>query len=85
MTRKSERRDPDDRRQEEAGPPKGWLDRRRTTERRIPQLVEEEVSEAEWALYFGKLKFAANNAPDGSLQATLTRQNKQEALDSLPD
>lgn len=42
----------EDRRIEDIGPPKGWQDRRKRVERRIPETVEIEVSEAEWALYF---------------------------------
>lgn len=53
MNRKFERRDCVDRRQEELGPPSGWKDRRRQTERRMPELGECEVSEAEWLAYFG--------------------------------
>jgi hypothetical protein len=48
------RRQNHDRRQKDIGPPKGWKDRRRTTERRIPAIEECQVSESEWLLYFGK-------------------------------
>lgn len=53
MNNESERRDCADRRQDEIGPPRGWKDRRRRTERRIPALAEYEVSESEWLAYFG--------------------------------
>lgn len=53
MSNKFERRDCADRRQNEFGPPSGWKDRRRRTERRIPELDECEVSESEWLAYFG--------------------------------
>ncbi|PKO33394.1 MAG: hypothetical protein CVU34_12625 [Betaproteobacteria bacterium HGW-Betaproteobacteria-7] len=53
MRNKFERRDCADRRQDEVGPPSGWKDRRRRTERRIPELDECEVSETEWLAYFG--------------------------------
>lgn len=43
-----------DRRQQDNGPPAGWSDRRRSTERRIPEIEECAISEAEWELYFGK-------------------------------
>lgn len=56
MSNKFERRDADDRRQEEFGPPQGWRDRRRRTERRIPEIDEFEVSESEWQAYFGSLR-----------------------------
>ncbi len=42
----------EDRRIEDIGPPKGWRDRRKRVERRIPETVEIEVSEAEWSAYF---------------------------------
>lgn len=53
MTNNNERRAPSDRRDEDNGPPNGWKDRRRRTERRIPAIEEQTISEAEWALYFG--------------------------------
>lgn len=53
MSNNFERRDCADRRQDEVGPPSGWKDRRRRTERRIPELDEYEVSETEWLAYFG--------------------------------
>lgn len=56
MSNKFERREADDRRQEEFGPPQGWRDRRRRTERRIPEIDEFEVSELEWQVYFGSLR-----------------------------
>jgi hypothetical protein len=58
MSNKFERRDTDDRRQEEFGPPQGWRDRRRQTERRMPEIDEFEVSELEWEVYFGSLRQA---------------------------
>jgi len=53
MTNNNERRAPSDRRDEDNGPPNGWKDRRRRTERRIPAIEEQTISEAEWARYFG--------------------------------
>ena len=41
-----------DRRVDDIGPPSGWQDRRKRVERRIPEAVEIQFSEAEWALYF---------------------------------
>ncbi len=43
-----------DRRIEDIGPPNGWRDRRKRVERRIPAMEEIEVSDAEWAKYFGE-------------------------------
>ena len=54
MSNNIERRERADRRQDEVGPPSGWRDRRRRTERRIPELDEYEVSESEWVAYFGR-------------------------------
>lgn len=48
-----DRRSKHDRRQLDLGPPNGWLDRRRATERRLPEIAEQEVSDDEWMLYFG--------------------------------
>ena len=59
MRTKREARDTADRRQEELGPPQGWKDRRRRTERRMPEISEFVVSESEWLSYFG----AARSAP----------------------
>lgn len=53
MTNASERRASSDRRNEDNGPPNGWKDRRRRTERRIPAIEEQTISEDEWARYFG--------------------------------
>jgi hypothetical protein len=53
MTNDNERRAPKDRRDEDNGPPHGWKDRRRRTERRIPAIEEQTISEDEWLLYFG--------------------------------
>lgn len=39
------RRLTDDRRNEEAGPPNGWKERRRTVERRKPDVVEASLDE----------------------------------------
>jgi len=41
-----------DRRDDDIGPPTGWKDRRRSTERRIPNVEEATVSEDEWLAYF---------------------------------
>lgn len=48
-----------DRRKIELGPPHGWRDRRRKTERRIPELAEQAISEDEWQRYFGERRRAA--------------------------
>jgi hypothetical protein len=52
MSKVNKRSACEDRRDEDVGPPAGWRDRRKRVERRIPETVEIEVSEAEWALYF---------------------------------
>lgn len=53
MNNDNERRSPSDRRNDDSGPPNGWKDRRRRTERRIPAIEEQTISEDEWLLYFG--------------------------------
>lgn len=50
--RDHERRDLNDRRDEDQGPPEGWRERRRHAERRIPQIEEQVLSEEEWSQYF---------------------------------
>jgi len=39
---------PQDRRNEDIGPPVGWRDRRATAERRLPIVLEDALTEAEW-------------------------------------
>jgi len=41
------------------GPPEGWKDRRRQTERRLPEILESVVSESEWQTYFCRPEKAA--------------------------
>lgn len=53
MTKNDDRRAVPDRRKDDTGPPAGWADRRRSTERRLPALKESEISESEWQMYFG--------------------------------
>lgn len=55
MTINNERRHADDRRQQDSGPPAGWRERRRNTERRLPELEECELTEEDFLLYFGRL------------------------------
>ena len=45
MTMKNEKRAGDDRRQKEVGPPNGWRERRRSVERRVPEVREIPFSE----------------------------------------
>lgn len=42
------RRTSEDRRKDDLGPPSGWRERRRTVERRLPEIVEDAVSHGEW-------------------------------------
>ena len=53
MSKNDERRVAPDRRNDDKGPPSGWTERRRSTERRLPALNEFEISESEWQMYFG--------------------------------
>ncbi len=69
MNRKDKRKLPEDRRREDAGPPPGWRDRRKGVERRIPVTEEVDVTDSQWATYFGPRSFdAAENeqAPDNA-------------------
>jgi len=67
MSRNNERRAASDRRQDEIGPPSGWKERRRRTERRMPEIDEHEVTESEWLTYFGRA--AKDRIPSGSQHA----------------
>lgn len=53
MTKNNDRRAVHDRRDIDKGPPAGWADRRRSTERRLPDINESDISEADWEMYFG--------------------------------
>lgn len=66
MEKKEKRGNTLDRREEDSGPPPGWRDRRRHVERRIPKTQEIEVSDDEWATYFGN----GNGANGGDGNAT---------------
>lgn len=74
MLTKRNTRDTTDRRQEEMGPPQGWKDRRRRTERRMPEISEFVVSESEWLSYFGAARsapMAANMLASGEVAADI--------------
>ncbi|MCH2218802.1 MAG: hypothetical protein MK097_00500 [Dechloromonas sp.] len=45
MACKNDKRSGSDRRQQEVGPPNGWRDRRKTVERRVPEVMEIPFSE----------------------------------------
>jgi hypothetical protein len=80
MSNKFERRDCADRRQDEVGPPSGWKDRRRRTERRIPELDEYEVSETEWLAYFG-----GTDKPALAAGGVAGNERSAEVLDRIRD
>lgn len=52
------RREAEDRRQEDFGPPKGWRDRRKSVERRYPSVAEDEISHSDWCSRYAE--FVAN-------------------------
>lgn len=74
MDNDHDRRAINDRRDDDNGPPHGWKDRRRRTERRIPEIEEQVISEDEWLLYFGSA------AP-----VTPALAPASEAASSIPD
>jgi hypothetical protein len=47
-----ERRNGRDRRERDMGPPKGWADRRRAVERRLPVVEHDVMSYGEWTVFF---------------------------------
>jgi hypothetical protein len=61
----SERRAQSDRRQRDVGPPDGWGERRRRTERRLPAAEEAAMSADEFARLFGAAiaRSATNDDP----------------------
>ena len=50
-----------DRRQEDVGPPEGWLERRHTVERRMPVVEEDAISKSEWEIYFAAYTASHNH------------------------
>ncbi|MBP8195321.1 MAG: hypothetical protein KAX60_08145 [Azonexus sp.] len=56
MAVKNEKRSGDDRRQREAGPPNGWRERRRSVERRVPEV--EEIPFSEWLAHLPSKELA---------------------------
>lgn len=49
-----------DRRQEDLGPPQGWRERRRSVERRMPEVQEDAISRSEWDRHYAV--YMANHA-----------------------
>ena len=78
MKNNGERRTLNDRRDEDYGPPRGWRDRRRTTERRIPEIAEQRISESEWLFYFG------NPRPAVAMQGAAS-ESAADILDKIRD
>jgi hypothetical protein len=58
MLNDPERRVRFEQRQRDIGPPKICAERRKKAERRMPNLEEAEMSDAEWQLYFGNTQKA---------------------------
>jgi hypothetical protein len=65
MARKKERRSGVDRRQKDFKPP-GGIEKRKKVEARKPEIVEVELSEAEWKRHFGN-----NNVAEPKLKTTI--------------
>ena len=61
MSATVDRRSRKDRRVLDLGPPKGWLERRKSVERRLPSAQEAEISADEFVRYFGSARIAANS------------------------
>jgi hypothetical protein len=74
MNRADKRKGCEDRRVEDIGPPEGWRDRRKRVERRIPETVEIEVSEAEWAAYFERRPDQENTPELANSEGDASRQ-----------
>lgn len=69
MTVSVERRQRKDRRNSDDGPPKGCCERRRHTERRLPELVEATISDSDWERLFGRIPVATSVSVDALDQA----------------
>ena len=64
-----ERRKRSDRRLRDYGPPQGCGERRRRTERRLPELVEATMSDSDWERLFGRIPVATTVSVDAQDQA----------------
>jgi hypothetical protein len=71
-------RDDTDRRQADVGPPSGWLERRHTVERRMPDVEEDSISKSEWEIYY-----AAYSASHGATKVTVEPE-KDAPLEPAP-
>ena len=67
----NERRERQERRKRDAGPPAGCFERRRTVERRLPAAAEAELSADDFAKYFGSLAKTASKTPGNTDQLDL--------------
>jgi hypothetical protein len=56
----TERRNRNERRRGDYGPPKGCAERRRRAERRLPDVAETDISAAEWEHFFGRVATTSN-------------------------
>lgn len=65
---KEKQRSPDDRRQLDKGPPSGWLERRRHTERRLPEIQESELADVEFQFYFGRKERVVDSAVNAEIE-----------------
>jgi hypothetical protein len=64
-----ERRQQNERRHSDYGPPQGSCERRRHTERRLPELVEATISDSDWEKLFGRIPVASTTSVDEFDQA----------------
>lgn len=85
MNKTIERRAQMDRRGNDIGPPHGWKDRRRTAERRIPEIEECEVSESEWQLYFGRYTSETVTITEESTTTTVIVESAAEIFGRARD
>ena len=59
-----ERRQRNERRHSDYGPPQGCCERRRRTERRLPELVEATISDSDWEKLFGQAPVVSTSRGD---------------------
>ena len=85
MSHDKERRQRVDRRLRDIGPPKGWRERRRSTERRMPTVEEAAVSEDDWQKYFGNYAQATTTVTPPSAPHDATHEIAAEVLSKARD
>ena len=75
------RRQVSDRRQDELGPPRGWRERRRTVERRLPEVDEDSISPGAWDYQFKLFTAFLHNHRPYPFGNTVTEEQETPVID----